>query len=153
MKATARAQLISARTSIAASPFLHHLVPPLSAPAGGATTCRLGTYGLPHSDPLTPQGGAGLPRLVGGSSGCPPGGLCSGELAVKQWESRTRLPALSHRTPMCDCLFSPLSDLSLFIFPRCSPASWIPSCSYVLCLPVTWALLTWLPTWSTPCMS
>ncbi len=84
--------------------LLHLLIPclllALSAWAGGATTCRPGTYSLPHSDPLPPQGGTGLPRLISGSSGCPPGWLCSGKLRFIQYDglekSQPQLLSLSY---------------------------------------------------------
>lgn len=47
---------------------------------GGASTCRLGANRFSYTDPLPPQGGAGLPWFISGSSGCSPGWLCSGKL-------------------------------------------------------------------------
>lgn len=174
VKATAHAQLTSARITLLLYLLILCLLLTLSTWSGGASTCWPGTYILPHSDPLPPQGGTGLPRLISSSSGCPPGWLCSGKLIFKQYDQdgrtvkpvslRCHIKLITINLPdvgvsilfFVNRLSKPVlfhSSLSYFVFPRCSLASWIPSYSYVPCPPVTSALLTWLPTWSTRCMS
>lgn len=117
-----------------------------SACAGGAATCRPWTYSLPHSDALPPQGGAGLPRFIGGSTGCSPGWLCSGKAHIYVWSGWERIVLML-------LFLIEWHWTYLFASPRCSPASWIRFYSCVPCRPVTWALLTWLATWSTRCTS
>lgn len=112
VKATAHTQSISARMTLTPCLLLA-----LSAWAGGAATCRPGTYSLPNSDPLPPQGGAGLSRFISGSSGCPPGWLCSGKLIFIQYGlDWTKVKVISLHWHISNCCILNLWDINVFIF-------------------------------------